>query len=154
MKRSSLYLRESLDMAFESLWHNKLRTFLTLLGVIIGVLTIIAVVSVIQGLNNYVYTKMSFYGANDFSVSKFSPFITTIKDYQEQMKRQDLTLEDMQTLRQLCRSCELVGASINTSRMAKFGNRSIKDVSIQGVTAVDHMMVRSWNWSRDAIYSG
>ncbi|MDI6848637.1 MAG: ABC transporter permease [Candidatus Saccharicenans sp.] len=140
MKRTSLYLRESLDMAFDSLRHNKLRTFLTLLGVIIGVLTIIAVVSVIQGLNNYVYTKMSFYGANDFSVSKFSPFITTIKDYQEQMKRKDLTLEDMQTLRRLCRSCDLVGASVNTSRTVKFGSRSIKDVSIRGVTAVDHLI--------------
>ncbi|MDI6697821.1 MAG: ABC transporter permease [Candidatus Saccharicenans sp.] len=140
MKRTSLYLRESLDMAFDSLRHNKLRTFLTLLGVIIGVLTIIAVVSVIQGLNNYVYTKMSFYGANDFSVSKFSPFITTIKDYQEQMKRKDLTLEDMLTLRRLCRSCDLVGASVNTSRTVKFGSRSIKDVSIRGVTAVDHLI--------------
>ncbi len=140
MKRSSLYLRESLDMAFDSLWHNKLRTFLTLLGVIIGVLTIIAVVSVIQGLNEYVYTRMSFYGANDFSVSKFSPFITTIKEYQEQMKRKDLTLEDMRALRRLCRTCELVGASVETSRMARFGSRSIKDVSIRGVTAVDHMI--------------
>ncbi|MGB4704740.1 MAG: ABC transporter permease [Candidatus Saccharicenans sp.] len=140
MKRSVLYFRESLDMALDSLWHNKLRTFLTLLGVIIGVLTIIAVVSVIQGLNNYVYTKMSFYGANDFSVSKFSPFITTLKEYQEQMKRKDLTLEDMRILRQLCRSCELVGASVNTSRTVKYGSRTIKDVSIHGVTAVDHLI--------------
>lgn len=140
MKRSSLYLRESLDMAFDSLWHNKLRSFLTLLGVIIGVLTIIAVVSVIQGLNNYVYTRMSFYGANDFSVSKLSPFITTIKDYQEQMKRKDLTLDDMLTLRRLCRSCDLVGASVNTTRIAKFGSRSLKNVSIRGVTSVDHLI--------------
>jgi putative ABC transport system permease protein len=83
---------------------------------------------------------MSFYGANDFSVSKFSPFITTIKDYQEQMKRKDLTLEDMLTVRQLCRSCDLVGASVNTSRTAKFGSRSLKDVSIRGVTSVDHLI--------------
>jgi len=66
--------------------------------------------------------KCPFTGPMTFLFRNFSPFITTIKDYQEQMKRQDLTLEDMQTLRQLCRSCELVGASINTSRMAKFGN--------------------------------
>jgi putative ABC transport system permease protein len=65
-------IKESLLMAWDSLRANKMRTFLTLLGVIIGVLTIIAVVSVIQGLNNYVYTKMAFYGANDFSISKFS----------------------------------------------------------------------------------
>ncbi|MCJ7643224.1 MAG: ABC transporter permease, partial [Candidatus Aminicenantes bacterium] len=65
---AKLQLKESFSMAMISLRANKLRTFLTLLGIIIGVLTIIAVVSVIQGLNNYVYTKMSFYGANDFAV--------------------------------------------------------------------------------------
>ncbi len=127
-------------MALSSLRANKLRTFLTLLGVIIGVLTIIAVVSVIQGLNNYVYTKMSFYGANDFAVSKFSPFISTIKEYTEQLKRKDLTLEEMRIIRTLCRSCELVGASVETTQDLKYGNRSIKNVSIRGVTSVDHMI--------------
>lgn len=140
MKKGLIYFHESLSMALASLRANKLRTFLTLLGVIIGVLTIIAVVSVIQGLNNYVYTKMSFYGANDFAVSKFSPVISTIKDYTEQMKRKDLTMEDMQTLRRLCRSCELVGASVDTSQNVKYGNQSIKNVSVRGVTAVDHMI--------------
>lgn len=140
MKTGRFYFRESLDMALASLWSNKLRTFLTLLGIIIGVLTIIAVVSVIQGLNDYVYTKMSFYGANDFAVSKFSPFISTIQDYTEQMKRKDLTLDDMKVLRKLCQSCELVGASVDASRNVKYGNRTIKDVSIRGVTSVDHLI--------------
>ena len=76
---AKLQVRESLSMAWLSLRSNKLRSFLTLLGIIIGVLTVIAVVSIIQGLNNYVYTKMSFYGANDFSVQKFSMMITTIR---------------------------------------------------------------------------
>ena len=53
---SRINVGESVGMAFGSLWSNKLRTFLTLLGIIIGVLTIIAVVSVIQGLNHFVYT--------------------------------------------------------------------------------------------------
>ena len=90
------------SMAMGSLWSNKLRTFLTLLGIIIGVLTIIAVVSVIQGLNNYVYTKMSFYGANDFSVSKFSMIGMSLKEFKEQMKRKDITLDEMYLLREKC----------------------------------------------------
>ena len=81
---------ESMAMAVSSLWSNKLRTFLTLLGIIIGVLTIIAVVSIIQGLNNYVYTKMAFFGANDFSVSKFSFIGGNLSAIREQMKRKDL----------------------------------------------------------------
>jgi putative ABC transport system permease protein len=131
---------ESFGMAMASLWANKLRTFLTLLGIIIGVLTIIAVVSIIQGLNNYVYTKMSFYGANDFSVSKFSMVGMSLKDFKEQLKRKDVTLAEMTLLRQRCKSCELIGATASTSRTAKAGSRTVKDVQVRGVTSVDHLI--------------
>jgi putative ABC transport system permease protein len=129
---------ESFSMSMGALWANKMRTFLTLLGIIIGVLTIIAVISVIQGLNKYVYTKMSFYGANDFSVSKFSMFGMSLKDFKEQMKRKDLTLNELELLRRECRSCELVGASADTSRTVKAGSQSLRNVSIRGVTHLDH----------------
>ncbi len=131
---------ESFSMALGSLWSNKLRTFLTLLGIIIGVLTIIAVISIIQGLNNYVYTKMSFFGANDFSVTKFSRIGISIKEFKEQIKRKDLTLEEMRLLRNLCQSCELVGASAETSRTVKYGNESLKNVMVRGSTYLDHLI--------------
>lgn len=131
---------ESVSMAISSLLANKLRTFLTLLGIIIGVLTIIAVVTVIQGLNNYVYTKMSFYGAHDFSVTKFSMGSTSMKEYLKQMKRKDLNLEEMRILSSRCQSCELVGASVITSRTVKFGSQSLQDTLVRGVTFVDHLI--------------
>ena len=131
---------ESLSLAFSSLWESKLRTFLTLLGIIIGVLTIITVVSVIQGLNNYVYTKMAFFGANDFSVSKFSSFASTVKEYREQMKRRDLTLEDVRLLREKASSCDLIGASDQVRRTVKFGSAEVQNAGIIGVTAVDHLI--------------
>ena len=138
MARVNVY--ESVSMAMSSLWANKLRTFLTLLGIIIGVLTIIAVVSIIQGLNNYVYTKMAFYGANDFSVAKFSIATRSLKELREQLKRKNLTLDDMEVVRSLCESCELVGASTRTSRTVKYGNQFLKDVTITGVTHLDHLI--------------
>ena len=130
-------MAESFSMSMGSLWANKLRTFLTLLGIIIGVLTIIAVVSVIQGLNKYVYTKMSFYGANDFSVTKFSMFGMSLKDFREQLKRKDLTLKEMELLRRECRSCELVGASADRNRTVKAGSQSLRNVEVRGVTHLD-----------------
>jgi putative ABC transport system permease protein len=139
MTLARVNISESVSMAMASLWANKLRTFLTLLGIIIGVLTIIAVVSIIQGLNNYVYTKMSFYGANDFSVTKFS-MVRSLKDLREQMKRKDLTLDEMYLLRRLCNTCELVGASTSTSRTVKFGSESLKNVEIRGITYLDHII--------------
>jgi putative ABC transport system permease protein len=135
---AKLQVRESLSMAWLSLRANKLRSFLTLLGIIIGVLTVIAVVSVIQGLNNYVYTKMSFYGANDFSVQKFSMMGTSLKEFREQMKRKDLTLTEVQLLRDRCKSCELVGATTSTQQTVKFGNQFLKNTEIRGVTYLDH----------------
>ncbi len=131
---------ESISVALSSLWANKLRTFLTLLGIIIGVLTIIAVVSIIQGLNNYVYTKMAFYGANDFSVSKYSMIGMSLKEFKEQMKRKNLLLEDMRLLREKCETCELVGASVETYRNVKFQNKIMKDAEIRGITYLDHMI--------------
>ncbi len=137
---AKLQIRESFTMATEALRANKLRTFLTLLGIIIGVLTIIAVVSVIQGLNNYVYTKMAFYGANDFSVSKFSMMGTSLKEFKEQMKRKDITLTEMQLLRDRCKSCELIGANVSTQRTVKFRNLTIQGTEVRGVTSVDHLI--------------
>jgi len=131
-------LGESFSMSMGALWANRMRTFLTLLGIIIGVLTIIAVISVIQGLNNYVYAKMSFYGANDFSVTKFSPFMISLKELREQMKRKDITLKEMELLRRECRSCELIGASVETTRTAKAGSQALRNVEIRGVTSIDH----------------
>ena len=131
---------ESVSMAMSSLWSNKLRTFLTLLGIIIGVLSIISVVSIIQGLNNYVYTKFAFYGANDFSVAKFSMMSTSIKEWREMLKRKDLTLEHMRLIRNQCKSCELVGATVNAARTVKFRNQYLKDVNVRGVTHLDHII--------------
>jgi len=135
---AKLQLRESFTMAVVSLRANKLRSFLTLLGIIIGVLTIIAVVSVIQGLNNYVYTKMSFFGANDFSIQKFSMIGTSLKDFKEQMKRKDITLVERDLIRANCPSCELVGASTSTNATVKYGSESLKGTEIRGVTYLDH----------------
>ncbi len=131
---------ESVSMAMGSLWSNKLRTFLTLLGIIIGVLTIIAVVSIIQGLNNYVYTQFAFFGANDFTVSKFAMTGGSLSEYREMLKRKNLTLDEMRILRQKCQSCELVGASVSTSRTVKFRNQYLRDVEIRGITHLDHMI--------------
>ena len=135
---AKLQIKESFAMALVSLRSSKLRTFLTLLGIIIGVLTIIAVVSVIQGLNNYVYTKMSFFGANDFSVQKFSMIGTSLKDFREQMKRKDLTLVERDLIRANCPTCELIGATASTSQTVKYGSQSLKQTEIRGVTYLDH----------------
>jgi putative ABC transport system permease protein len=133
-------ISETVSMSLSSLWGSKLRSFLTLLGIIIGVLTIIAVVSIIQGLNNYVYTKMAFFGANDFSVSKFSMIGTSLEEFKRQLKRKDLTSAELAVIRERCRSCDLVGASVSTTQNVKYGSETLKDTEVRGVTHFDHLI--------------
>jgi len=135
-----VHVGESISMAMDSLWSHKLRTFLTLLGIIIGVLTIIAVVSIIQGLNDYVYTKFAFFGANDFSVTRISFGSFSIEELRKQQKRANLTLDDMRLLQQRCRHCELIGATASTVRAVKYRNQYLKNVEITGVTHKDHLI--------------
>ncbi len=135
-----LPVRESLGMAWDSLRANKMRSALTLLGIVIGVLTIIAVVSVIQGLNNYVYTKMAFFGANDFTIQKISMVGTSLKEFKEQLKRKDITMAEMRLVRDNCPSCELVGASVSSQGTSKFSGRSLEGTEIRGVTYLDHLI--------------
>ena len=130
-------MSESISMAMSSLWANKMRTLLTLLGIIIGVLTIIAVVSVIQGLNNFIYSELAEFGTNDFVVSKMSLISFSLADLREMLKRKDITLDHMRLIRQNCQSCELVGASVQTTRTVKYGSQSLKDIGIIGKTYLD-----------------
>jgi len=69
-------LRESTGIALAALRANKLRSFLTLLGTIIGVASVIAVVSFVDGMNRFVADKLLNAGSNVFQVDKFG-FITS-----------------------------------------------------------------------------
>jgi len=135
-------ISESITMAANSLWASKMRTLLTLLGIIIGVLTIIAVVSVIQGLNNFIYSELAEFGTNDFVVSKMSVMSLSLQTLREQMKRKDLTLDHMRLIRQQCQSCELVGGSVQTRQTIKYGSKSLKEVNINGMTYLDQKIGR------------
>jgi putative ABC transport system permease protein len=124
---------EAIRIALQSLWANKLRSVLTLLGVVIGVAAVIAVVTFTSGINGYVAQKIFNLGADVFLISKVSPVITNIDEFLEGQKRKDVTMEDYEAVRDACRHCALVGAStIKVDGHAKYGQQSISDVWIRG----------------------
>lgn len=128
-------ISEALKIAFQSLWANKLRSALTLLGVVIGVAAVIAVVTFVNGINGYMATKVFNLGADVFIVFKVSPAVTNIDKFLEGEKRKDLTMEDYQAVFEACKHCEWVGASLrNESGHVKYGEQSISDTVIRGVT--------------------
>ncbi len=99
-------LKEITRMALESLRSHKLRSFLTLLGIMIGVMTVIAMVAVIQGLNRSVIGELESIGSDLIFVGKHEPIQMGHRS-EEERKRKDLTLEDAMAIE---RECSLVKA--------------------------------------------
>src|ERR1700685_3421782 len=106
-----MHIIEAIRIAFQSLWVNKLRSVLTLLGVVIGVAAVIAVVTFVSGINDYVAQKVFNLGADVFFIFKVSPASTNVDHYLEGEKRKDLTMEDYEAVAEGCRHCEVVGAA-------------------------------------------
>ncbi len=130
-----MHISEGIKIAFLSLWANKLRSALTLLGVVIGVAAVIAVVTFVNGINGYVATKIFNLGADVFIVFKVSPAVTNIDKFLEGEKRTDLTMEDYEAVLAACKHCEWVGAQLrNDSGHVKYGEQSISDTIVRGMT--------------------
>ena len=128
---------EAALIAISSIWSHKLRSFLTLLGVIIGVAVVTAVATVIEGANVYIKEKIATLGSGVFTVQKAS--LTGFGDFQKFLeafrKNPDLTVDDLAALRESVTLAEQIGGQDGGSRMVKYGNTSLESVGVQGVTA-------------------
>lgn len=125
---------ETSKIALNALRSHKLRSFLTLLGVIIGVMTVITVVSIVEGLDSYVKNQVLQFGSDTFSVQKFPNFVTSFEQFIEYNKRRDLTLDDMKAIEDRCDLCKAAAVAVSNSGTVKYGMQSIEDVEIRGVT--------------------
>src|SRR6201982_3726168 len=101
----TMHFTEAISIAASSLWAHKLRSILTLIGVVIGVTSVIAVVSLINGANQYVATRVFRLGADVFGLSKQPSIVTNVDDYLEFQKRKRIAYEDFKAVRDLCNSC-------------------------------------------------
>lgn len=130
-----MHISEAIKIAFLSLWANKLRSALTLLGVVIGVAAVIAVVTFVNGINTYVAERIFNLGADVFIMFKVTPAVTNIDHYLEGQKRKDLTMDDYRAVREGCKLCAYVGAYARTNTdHVKYGEQSLSDTMVQGMT--------------------
>src|SRR6202795_1038382 len=125
---------EAVSIATSSLWAHKLRSALTLLGVVIGVAAVIAVVSLINGANQYVATRVFRLGADVFGLSKQPSIITNVDDWLEFQKRKRIDMDDFEAVRELCKSCKEIGASLGGRVEVKSGLNSLKDTNLRAWT--------------------
>src|ERR1700722_9786178 len=129
------FLREPTLIALQTMRAHKLRSFLMLLGIILSVSTLILVVALISGMNQYFATKMANLGSNVFLIHKF-PIITDAKELLKATRRnRDITWDDYEALRDNLKLPQGVGVEVRTQAKVRNERQNVEDVDIRGVTA-------------------
>lgn len=122
---------ESIKIAFHALSANKMRSFLTTMGIVIGITTVIGIHSIIQGLNKSFYTSISALGSDTLFIDKFSWFSRT--DWLLARNRKDLTLErEGKAIKEQATLVKAVSPSVAAQRTVKYESEQLKNVQITG----------------------
>jgi len=131
---TSLFIKlwENILIALRALAQNKMRTILTTLGIIIGVLTVVSVASIISGLNTGFANQISALGSNTLYVHKY-PWIIQ-NDFFKYRNRPDITMKDAEYLKEHSRLAEAISAASETFRDIKYRNNSLTGIGVSGVT--------------------
>jgi putative ABC transport system permease protein len=130
-----LAIRDNLAQTLSALRTHKLRASLTMLGLTMGVATLITVVTIIQGANVYVEQKIANLGTNVFQIARTPFAVTDFNIVIKALKYRKIELDDMQAVAERCADCEYVGATATATVRARYGNREVTDVNLLGQTA-------------------
>ncbi len=122
-------------VALGTLRAHKLRSFLMLLGIILSVSTLIVVVSLINGTNQYIQNRVANMGANVFLLSRFG-IITNAEDFTKAMRRnRNITWEDYEDLSENLKLPQAIGVEVRRNGNVRFGNEAMDDINVRGVTS-------------------
>jgi putative ABC transport system permease protein len=100
---------------------------------VIGVATVIAVVSVINGMNNYVADKINSMGSSTFIVDRYG-LVTSEEQWYKVRGRKPITIDDMYAVKKNCGLCDEIGGTSSTRRTAKYKSHYLEDIKIVGTT--------------------
>ena len=127
---------EAFRVATASLRANKLRTALTLMGIVVGVAAVISVVTIIKGLNQTVAQTFSSQGSTVFTISKNPQIIKSREEFIKANRRKDVTHEDAEAIQRLCSACWRVGIAANAVETVKYADQKAENVRIRGVEPI------------------
>jgi putative ABC transport system permease protein len=130
-----LAVRDNVAQCFNALRSHKLRASLTMLGLTMGVATLITVMTLVQGANLYVEQKIANLGTNVFQIARTPFAVTDFNIIIKALKFKKIEVDDMRAIADGCRACEEVGATASTTVRARYGNKEVPDVSFSGQTA-------------------
>jgi putative ABC transport system permease protein len=126
---------ENLAIAAESIRVHKLRAALTVLGLTMGVATLITVMTIVQGANLYVEQKVANLGTNVFQIGRTPFAVVDFKAFSKAARNKNITADDLQAVAALCRHCQYVGAQVSTTISPHYRDKELQDSSLQGQTA-------------------
>jgi putative ABC transport system permease protein len=126
---------EAIKVALQSLWANKMRTVLTMIGVIIGVASVIAVITLSNGAKMYVVQKIANHGSDTLTVTRLNPVIFNGEEFLRENKRKYIYYEDFEYLQRACTRCLSLGAGLTTTGTVVNGKQSTTNTEISGWTA-------------------
>jgi putative ABC transport system permease protein len=129
-----MQFNEAFKLALQSLWANKMRSILTLLGVVMAVSSVIMVITLVNGANTFVSTKLTGHGADVFTVSRMSGVIMSPEEYYKFQKRKIVHFEDYQAISDGCTECGEVGAMLDKSTNVVANGHSSTDTDVRGYT--------------------
>ena len=119
-------------IAFGSLWANKLRSGLTLLGVIIGVTSVMTIISALEGMMGSIENQLASLGPTTFVISTVGGVVTSEEQWREMLKRKPMKLEYARDIEQSCSLCETVAKRVWNSADIKYKDRKLRDVGVMG----------------------
>ncbi|HEX6184529.1 MAG TPA: ABC transporter permease [Pyrinomonadaceae bacterium] len=137
MKTIYTFYADAARIALQSIFAHKLRAFLTLIGIIIGVASVVVVGAAISGLNTYVMEKVTaILGVNHFMIARMAHQGELSEEQWEKMNRRNkiLELEDYEWVRDNCVACSEVGAQLQNRTDLKQDGEELFGVGIQGCT--------------------
>jgi len=143
---------EAAVIALGAIWSNKLRSFLTVLGNIVAVTSIIAVVSLVQGMNGYVQDAiLSGVGADNFTIQRV-PVVRTEADEERVRNNPRITLDEAAAVRKYSDNVGAVAAQTQSRSMASYGIGTVDGVQVQGVSR-DYVYFGTFNAERGRLIS-
>jgi putative ABC transport system permease protein len=143
---------EAAKIALGAIWSNKLRSFLTVLGNIVAVTSIIAVVSLVQGMNGYVTSAiLSGVGADNFTIQRM-PVVRSEADEERVRNNPRIRIEEAAAVRKYSENVGAVAAQAQSRATITYGGESIDGAQVQGVSR-DYVHFGTFNAERGRLIS-
>src|ERR1017187_9106708 len=130
-----IHVSDNIVLAVESIRAHKMRAALTVLGLVMGVATLITVMTLVQGANLYVEQKIANLGTNVFKIARTPFLVTDFNLLTKALKYRYLFPDDLEAVAAGCPHCDAVGATLGSNATLRYADHELDDAGMTGYTA-------------------